>query len=111
MDYLYLDGLGRFHDDNFTIAEVSHQFDKLHRILFDGIKCIVMHWNDNICTYPACCNGCIFRVHGIAPTYWQHADIRNMKVGYEFHVCLLYTSDAADEEDSVDLGGRRIIKK
>ena len=26
-------------------------------------------------------------------------------------VCLLYTSDAADEEDSVDLGGRGIIKK
>ena len=25
--------------------------------------------------------------------------------------CLLYTSDAADEEDSVDLGGRRILKK
>eukprot|EP00656_Telonema_subtile_P002660 TRINITY_DN11204_c0_g1_i3.p1 TRINITY_DN11204_c0_g1~~TRINITY_DN11204_c0_g1_i3.p1 ORF type:complete len:243 (-),score=10.03 TRINITY_DN11204_c0_g1_i3:103-831(-) len=25
--------------------------------------------------------------------------------------CLLYTSDAADEEDSVDLGGRRNIKK
>ena len=25
--------------------------------------------------------------------------------------CLLHTSDAADEEDSVDLGGRRIIKK
>ena len=25
--------------------------------------------------------------------------------------CLLYTSDAADEEDSVDLCGRRIIKK
>ena len=24
--------------------------------------------------------------------------------------CLLYTSDAADEEDSVDLGGCRIIK-
>eukprot|EP00656_Telonema_subtile_P021372 TRINITY_DN22401_c0_g2_i2.p1 TRINITY_DN22401_c0_g2~~TRINITY_DN22401_c0_g2_i2.p1 ORF type:complete len:130 (+),score=3.87 TRINITY_DN22401_c0_g2_i2:305-694(+) len=24
--------------------------------------------------------------------------------------CLLYTSDAADEEDSVDLGGRRIIQ-
>ena len=28
-----------------------------------------------------------------------------------FGDCLLYTSDAADEEDSVDLGGRRIIKK
>eukprot|EP00658_Telonema_sp_P-2_P047209 TRINITY_DN35785_c0_g1_i1.p1 TRINITY_DN35785_c0_g1~~TRINITY_DN35785_c0_g1_i1.p1 ORF type:complete len:125 (+),score=33.62 TRINITY_DN35785_c0_g1_i1:94-468(+) len=25
--------------------------------------------------------------------------------------CLLYTSDAADEEESVDLGGRRITKK
>src|SRR5664280_387653 len=28
----------------------------------------------------------------------------------ENYICLLYTSDAADEEDSVDLGGRRIIK-
>ena len=27
------------------------------------------------------------------------------------YACLLYTSDAADEEDSVDLGGCRIIKK
>ena len=32
---------------------------------------------------------------------------------YRAHVapCLLYTSDAADERSSVDLGGRRIIKK
>ena len=29
----------------------------------------------------------------------------------EFNDCLLYTSDAADERSSVDLGGRRIIKK
>src|SRR5665648_1276471 len=37
----------------------------------------------------------------ISPTYpWQSVC-----------PCLLYTSDAADEEDSVDLGGRRIIKK
>ena len=28
-----------------------------------------------------------------------------------FFTCLLYTSDAADERSSVDLGGRRIIKK
>src|SRR5678816_3300744 len=28
-----------------------------------------------------------------------------------FYGCLLYTSDAADERSSVDLGGRRIIKK
>ena len=29
----------------------------------------------------------------------------------ELMLCLLYTSDAADERSSVDLGGRRIIKK
>ena len=29
----------------------------------------------------------------------------------QFVVCLLYTSDAADERSSVDLGGRRILKK
>ena len=27
------------------------------------------------------------------------------------NICLLYTSDAADERSSVDLGGRRIIQK
>ena len=27
------------------------------------------------------------------------------------NLCLVYTSDAADELDGVDLGGRRIIKK
>ena len=32
-----------------------------------------------------------------------------VKAGLKF--CLLYTSDAADERSSVDLGGRRIIKK
>ena len=29
----------------------------------------------------------------------------------QVQICLLYTSDAADERSSVDLGGRRIIKK
>ena len=36
---------------------------------------------------------------------WQH---RAMK---QLESCLLYTSDAADERSSVDLGGRGIIKK
>ena len=31
--------------------------------------------------------------------------------GKQYWPCLLYTSDAADERSSVDLGGRRIIKK
>ena len=30
---------------------------------------------------------------------------------YKDKICLLYTSDAADERSSVDLGGRRILKK
>ena len=38
------------------------------------------------------------------------ADIPIIFVG-TFMTCLLYTSDAADERSSVDLGGRRIIKK
>eukprot|EP00656_Telonema_subtile_P053442 TRINITY_DN7756_c0_g1_i3.p1 TRINITY_DN7756_c0_g1~~TRINITY_DN7756_c0_g1_i3.p1 ORF type:complete len:361 (-),score=88.77 TRINITY_DN7756_c0_g1_i3:8-1090(-) len=43
--------------------------------------------------------------------------IRTIACGFQHsaavnsYTCLLYTSDAADEEDSVDLGGRRIIKK
>ena len=37
--------------------------------------------------------------------------IVNAAEGNPFYVCLLYTSDAADERSSVDLGGRRIIKK
>ena len=32
-------------------------------------------------------------------------------LGALLHICLLYTSDAADERSSVDLGGRRIIKE
>ena len=31
--------------------------------------------------------------------------------GKYMYACLLYTSDAADEEDRGDIGGRRIIKK
>src|SRR5664280_1415506 len=46
--------------------------------------------------------------------YFQIRPIRlndyNFRTGSTY-TCLLYTSDAADEEDSVDLGGRRIIKK
>ena len=33
------------------------------------------------------------------------------ELDYVPDICLLYTSDAADERSSVDLGGRRIIKK
>ena len=48
---------------------------------------------------------------------WQQIKDNNEKksVGTQLefkpNACLLYTSDAADERSSVDLGGRRIIKK
>ena len=37
--------------------------------------------------------------------------LRALKRDGKINACLLYTSDAADERSSVDLGGRRIIKK
>src|SRR5678816_2333971 len=43
------------------------------------------------------------RVACIAPNTHAHLEA--------YYACLLYTSDAADERSSVDLGGRRIIKK
>ena len=45
---------------------------------------------------------------GIDPTLLVAANTSGGVVG---KICLLYTSDAADERSSVDLGGRRIIKK
>ena len=45
-----------------------------------------------------------FRVVGEV-AIWQGHPAEQVKT------CLLYTSDAADERSSVDLGGRRIIKK
>src|SRR5678816_2459876 len=43
--------------------------------------------------------------------YIKDIDFPTMAKFAEHDVCLLYTSDAADERSSVDLGGRRIIKK
>ena len=40
--------------------------------------------------------------------YWF---FRKVIRSFTIITCLLYTSDAADERSSVDLGGRRIIKK
>ena len=41
----------------------------------------------------------------------HHADEHQLRSGTGLVACLLYTSDAADDGESVDLGGRRIIKK
>ena len=39
------------------------------------------------------------------------AEAQKLVLPPERRRCLLYTSDAADERSSVDLGGRRLIKK
>ena len=43
--------------------------------------------------------------------YWLYNNETGKFIYNENYSCLLYTSDAADERSSVDLGGRRIIKK
>eukprot|EP00658_Telonema_sp_P-2_P060975 TRINITY_DN4974_c0_g1_i2.p3 TRINITY_DN4974_c0_g1~~TRINITY_DN4974_c0_g1_i2.p3 ORF type:complete len:132 (-),score=16.51 TRINITY_DN4974_c0_g1_i2:71-466(-) len=48
--------------------------------------------------------------NGLIEAFGEWETALNDAVGHII-CCLLYTSDAADEEDSVDLGGRRIIKK
>ena len=44
-------------------------------------------------------------------THWSGFDNNQNLITLQYEGCLLYTSDAADERSSVDLGGRRIIKK
>ena len=45
-----------------------------------------------------------------APEILQ-SDLAPLALDLALWGCLLYTSDAADERSSVDLGGRRILKK
>src|SRR5678815_2409683 len=47
-------------------------------------------------------------VHHIGSSQLSNCSAKNTT---KPRLCLLYTSDAADERSSVDLGGRRIIKK
>ena len=44
-------------------------------------------------------------------TYDANQGVSGLAGASKVYICLLYTSDAADERSSVDLGGRRIIKK
>ena len=66
--------------------------------------------------------GDVYKRQGIGDSPHPHAGIEVISYllqGESVHkdslgntdTCLLYTSDAADERSSVDLGGRRIIKK
>ena len=55
--------------------------------------------------------GHLLMLHVLAFGGWQIPAVRLLwmvALGL-FFICLLYTSDAADERSSVDFGGRRII--
>ena len=54
-------------------------------------------------------DGCRAHLPGKARNQITHG--RQAVARGQAQLCLLYTSDAADERSSVDLGGRRIIKK
>src|SRR5664279_6155747 len=55
-------------------------------------------------------NGITRRYYAIDPATGAATHTNARLTAEAIKNCLLYTSDAADEEDSVDLGGRRIIK-
>src|SRR5664279_1403318 len=67
-------------------------------------------WITNIANAPLDPNSDAI-INFIGSTTPLHADFgsglyQGQSIGIPY-ICLLYTSDAADEEDSVDLGGRR----
>src|SRR5678815_5229799 len=74
--------------------------------------------SDNVTTMPEVCRPpfprdvCLFGQRQKLCKY-RHAVVTANSDQQEGapYICLLYTSDAADERSSVDLGGRRIIKK
>ena len=50
-------------------------------------------------------------ISNISGEYKNGVSNFEVKIGNHIYNCLLYTSDAADDMQCVDLGGRRIIKK
>ena len=100
----------------FIALHVRLMCESCTRVFFfqaeDGIRVLVrsrglgdvykrQRWNGRVPgDDPVCARGCERPGGGVACTTGEH-----------LRTCLLYTSDAADERSSVDLGGRRIIQK
>ena len=57
-----------------------------------------------------CQGGSHIKVYAVIDRYYFQPNM-SLAIKVRLKTCLLYTSDAADERSSVDLGGRRIIKK
>ena len=86
--------------ENELVNRLKNGDEEAYRIIF----------NDN---QKKVINACYRLVNDIdtAEDLTQEVFIKVYSSISQFRGCLLYTSDAADERSSVDLGGRRIIKK
>src|SRR5665648_664878 len=89
----------------FQVNQISRDVRK------DARPCVSMHFNTDVLICARCCVSGYFRLIRLPGCSQRRTAVRLYKRGSCVYTCLLYTSDAADEEDSVDLGGRRIIKK
>ena len=64
-----------------------------------------------MCIRDSDCSACILTPLMVDVAQHPKITLRTSAEVTQVKGCLLYTSDAADERSSVDLGGRRIIKK
>ena len=99
------------------MVRTAYSVEYLERLIFffqaeDGIRDLVRSRGlGDVYKRQPCLAGCC-RPIATKNTARRAASCRNSQCPAELMSrCLLYTSDAADERSSVDLGGRRIIKK
>ena len=81
----------------FHIALAAMNLQRLIGYFNRCLRCIILRHRRFFCNILACLAQC--------------CRIQGQCLGCLCLGCLLYTSDAADEEDSGDFGGRRFIKK
>ena len=99
-----------------TLAE-SKTFDNWYIGINGGVSTVTKHniWLKNLNPNAGLRIGRYFTpVFGLAAesnAYFSNKPFDSYGTFIRFINCLLYTSDAADDGESVDLGGRRIIKK
>src|SRR5678809_1633495 len=120
--------LGDGHVYRFTgwLAGACAREDMRHAGCTSGPAFVVGPWSLSVCTGVASDALYLEASHlflpvadaGVEPgVHDVHGEVHEDEdAGHQHHQgldqgCLLYTSDAADERSSVDLGGRRIIKK